>query len=108
MPGEGAEYLRCVVHVVFVSYSLSVRMLDQRTRQGVSDGTSYLLTLNASSGALRRNAVHCPETRKSVVKKAWAMFSGRTNFKKRIKFTVQVRKKEKNAPDLTYCTGLWG
>jgi len=41
-----------------------------------------LLTLNASSGALRRNAVHCPETRKSVVKKAWAMFSGRTNFKR--------------------------
>jgi hypothetical protein len=51
-------------------------------RQGTTDGTSYLLTLNASSGALRRNAVHCPEIRKSVVKKAWAMFSGRTNWKK--------------------------
>jgi hypothetical protein len=66
------------------------------------------LALNASSGALRRKAVHCPEIRKSVVKKAWAMFSGRTNFKKCIKFTVQVWKKERNAPDLTYCTGLSG
>jgi hypothetical protein len=89
MSREGAEYLRCVVHVVLVSYS-GVCTLDHGTEQGTADNISYLLTLNASSGALRRNAVHCPEIRKSVVKKAWAMFSGRTNFQKCIKLTVQV------------------
>jgi hypothetical protein len=60
----------------------SVRTLDQDTGQRTADGASYLLTLNANSGALRRNAVHCPESRKSVVKKACAMFSGRTNSKR--------------------------
>jgi hypothetical protein len=74
-------------------------MLDQGTGQGTADGTSYLLTLNASSGALRRNAVHCPESRKSVVKKAWAMFSGRTNFEKNASNprSRSGRKKRKNA-----------
>src|ERR1700684_3739335 len=74
----------------------SARMLDQSTRQGTTTGTSYLLTLNASSGALRRKAVHCPEIRKSVVKRAWALFSGRTNWtKKRIKPMIQVREKKR-------------
>jgi hypothetical protein len=82
MTWEGAEYLRCVVHVVLVSYSWACA-LDHGTEQGTTDKISYLLTLNASSGALRRNAVHCPEIRKSVVKKAWATFSGRTNFSKK-------------------------
>jgi hypothetical protein len=87
----------------------SVRRLDHSKEQGTVNGMSYLLTLNASSGALKRNAVHWPETRKSVVKKACAMFSGRTNLKKRIKFTIQIRvKKKRHIPDLTCCTGLWG
>ena len=32
---------------------------------------------------------------------------GEDKLQKSIKFTVQVRKKEENAPDLTYYTGLW-
>jgi hypothetical protein len=76
--GEGAKDLCCIVHVVFVSYPQ-----EHKTGQieilGMRNNMSYLLTLYASSGALRRNAVHCPERRKSVVKKAWAIFSGRTN-----------------------------
>jgi hypothetical protein len=77
--GEGAEDLCCIVHVVFVSYPQEHKK-GQIEILGMTTNLSYLLTLNASSGALRRNAVHCPETRKSVVRKAWAMFSGRTNY----------------------------
>ena len=57
----------------------------ERKRYGVGRGDkgkqrdTHLLMLYARSGALRRNAVHCPETRKSVVRKACAMFSGSTN-----------------------------
>jgi hypothetical protein len=57
----------------------NARRSDRGTGEGKDIGISYLFTLNASSGALRRNAIHCPETRKSIVKKAWAMFSGSTN-----------------------------
>jgi len=75
----------------------------------IFNNTAYLLTLNANSGALRRNAVHCPESRKSVVKKAWAMFSGRTNLKREVSTPRnQCQRKKGGSPDLTYCTGLWG
>jgi hypothetical protein len=57
----------------------STRRSNEGTGKERADEASHLLTLKASSGALRRKAVHCPETRKSAVKKAWAMFSGRTN-----------------------------
>jgi len=39
-----------------------------------------LLTLNATKGRFRMNAVHWPERRKSSDRKAWAMFSGNTNW----------------------------
>jgi hypothetical protein len=40
---------------------------------------TYLLTLYATSGVLSRKATHCPVRRKSVVRTAWAMYSGRVN-----------------------------
>ena len=43
------------------------------------EASTYLLALNARSGAFSRKAIHCPDTRNRKVRKAWAMFSGRTN-----------------------------
>ena len=43
-----------------------------------------MLMLNKTSGKLRMKAVHWPEMRNKVVRKAWAMFSGRTNYRKKV------------------------
>jgi hypothetical protein len=40
---------------------------------------TYLLALNATNGAFNKKAIHWPERRKRRVRKACAMFSGRTN-----------------------------
>ena len=42
---------------------------------------TYLLALNATKGALRRNAIHWPDSRNNKVRKACAEFSGKTNCK---------------------------
>lgn len=47
---------------------------------GYTEKQAHLLTLNATSGALSRKAVHCPDKRKQTTKNAWAMFSGSTNW----------------------------
>lgn len=41
---------------------------------------THFLTLKATSGALRINANHCPDSRKRRVRKACAIISGNTNF----------------------------
>ena len=50
--------------------------------------------LKASNGALRRNATHCPERRKRRARKACAMFSGSTNWFKRVGVTVGLEDTE--------------
>jgi hypothetical protein len=47
--------------------------------RAVTSGRTHLLTLNATSGALSRRAIHWPESRNMAVRKAWAIISGRTN-----------------------------
>jgi hypothetical protein len=41
---------------------------------------THLFTLYPTNGAFSKNAIHCPESRKQSVRKAWAIISGRTNW----------------------------
>ena len=42
---------------------------------------TYLFTLNATRGKLRRRAIHWKDRRKRRVRNAWAPISGRTNWR---------------------------
>lgn len=85
--GERSEDLCRIVGVVVLADSGGWRT-DQWIRRGRSTwngskGTeeTYLFTLNATRGALRRRAIHWKERRKRRVRKAWAPISGRTNWR---------------------------
>ena len=43
---------------------------------------------------MRRKANHCPEMRKRMARKAWAMFSGRTNCGRRVSGTRTTERME--------------
>lgn len=64
---QGGEFRRICI---------SVRNREEEDRGGLE---AYLFTLYPTSGALTRNEIHCPESKKQRVKKAWASISGRTN-----------------------------
>lgn len=70
-----AKNLCRIIHVIPISYSAR----RQETRSTITEGKTHLLALKASSGALSRNATHCPDRRNSNARNACAMFSGRTN-----------------------------
>ena len=46
-----------------------------------NEDNTHLLALYATRGAFNSKAVHWPEMRKTNVKKAWAPFSGSTNYR---------------------------
>lgn len=53
--------------------------------------SAHFFALKATSGALRRKAIHCPVSRKSDVKVAWAIISGRVNCWMRTKNAEHMR-----------------
>lgn len=82
VPRQRTENLRRIVHVVLVPYpaktQTQTRVSMRDACKELGDG-AYLLALKRTRGRLSRNAIHCPDRRKSSVRKAWATFSGNTN-----------------------------
>lgn len=67
--------------MVLVVYSTMTGMSAVVFR--IANGTKpHLFALNATNGALSRNAIHCPESRNRRVRNACAPFSGITNWVK--------------------------
>lgn len=64
-------------------------MIEETVKYGENEIT-HLLILNANKGAFSMNAIHWPDNRNKVARKAWAACSGRTNYRKGKQGSVTV------------------